>query len=88
MSGIMYNVSDINEEDNDDDLSPMQVFLIVYLVVVFLVGVSVNTSLLLTFFRKSSLRTTSNRLVVFHLNIEFSKNRFVDFPQTGCGFSS
>jgi hypothetical protein len=81
MSGIMYNVSDIYEKDNDDDLSPMQVFLIVYLVVVFLVGVSVNTSLLLTFFRKSSLRTTSNRLVVFHLNNEFSKNRFLDFPQ-------
>jgi len=65
MSGIMHNVSDITEKDNDDDLSPMQVFIIVYLVVVFLVGVSVNTSLLLTFFRKSSLRTTSNRLVVF-----------------------
>jgi hypothetical protein len=69
MSGIMQNVSDISEKDNDDDLSPMQVFLIVYLVVVFLVGVSVNTSLLLTFFRKSSLRTTSNRLAYFPLNI-------------------
>ncbi len=80
----MYNVSDINEKDNGDDLSPMQVFLIVYLVVVFLVGVSVNTSLLLTFFRKSSLRTTSNRLVNFLKQVcGFAPKQKVDFLHRG-----
>ena len=66
-----YNVSQVGsfhfggqseeEEEEEEGLSWLQICLLVYLVVVFVLGTSINTSLLLTFFRKSSLRTTSNR---------------------------
>ena len=52
-----------DEEDNETSLSPGQIVLLVYLLLVFLVGATANMSALLTFFRKSSLRTTSNRWV-------------------------
>ena len=63
-----YNVSKVGSfhfggqsEEEEEGLSWLQICLLVYLVVVFVLGTSINTSLLLTFFRKSSLRTTSNR---------------------------
>ena len=52
-----------DEEDDETSLSPGQIVLLVYLLLVFLVGATANMSALLTFFRKSSLRTTSNRWV-------------------------
>ena len=45
----------------EENFSTGQIVVLVYLLVAFLAGATANTSALLTFFRKSSLRTTSNR---------------------------
>jgi hypothetical protein len=68
----LYNISEADQAaveqlggqvDGEENvsLSNGQIFLLVYLLVVFLVGATANLSALLTFVRKSSLRTTSNR---------------------------
>jgi len=52
------------EQVDREMLTPLEIVFIVYLSIVFLLACISNISILLAFFRKSSLRTTSNRFVI------------------------
>ena len=62
------HVSDTSEDDSDDDSEEVHSHLFIMLLLLFMLFIissCVNITILVAFYKKKSLRTISNRLVVF-----------------------